>query len=177
MKLNSVKPEGYPGKLKWKNYIPSFLLRREDTGKYQRSIHYDNVMHRVEHPIVSFKDIVVPRKKYVVKPEALRVSLPIPRIDMFQFLTIVLCIIFMVACFFSMTFYFWAKEDIEYRQMLRQQVIYNVSNALLPYDSQVQEMKAKLNEHDAYIHALIRGPHIKQVIQYEDPRTGKTVWK
>jgi len=177
LKLNGVHPEGYRGKYGWRNFIPTFFSRKNSAGnKYNRAAQYK--YNRADHTstMVTFKDVIVPRKRYAIHTEVF--NLRIPRIDMFQFLTLILVIVFVVAVFFSTMHYFSTQEDMDYRQMLRHQVLYNVNNALVPYDSQVKDILYKLNEHDMYIQVMMRGHHVKEVQKrYEDIQSGKTIIK
>lgn len=171
MKLNGIRPKGYKGKWGWKNILDPFI-RERNRKKVQKAV---QVINR-------HSSVPVDRSLVIYQPavQFRRVEIPVPTISLQALVMIAILVLLMGIGLISFAVFRYVNDEIDYKERIRAEVIYNIQKNLEPYVEKQSEILSKVSYLDNIIlaHPLYRERVLKK---YKDLQTGKEIereaWK
>jgi hypothetical protein len=171
MKLNGIRPKGYKGKWGWKNILDPFI-RERNRKKVQKAV---QVINR-------HSSVPVDRSLVIYQPavQFRRVEIPVPTMSIQSLIMIAILILIIGLGLILFAVYRYVTDEIDYKERVRAEVIYNIQRTLEPYTEQQRELLNKVSYLDNIIlaHPMYRERVIKK---FREANTGKEiereVWK
>lgn len=171
MKLNGIRPKGYKGKWGWKNLVDPFI-REHNKKKVQKAVRVIN-----QHASVP-----VDRSLVIYQPavQFRRIEIPVPTVSLQALVMIAILVLLMGIGLISFAVFRYVNDEINYKERVRAEVIYNIQRTLEPYVEKQSEILSKVSYLDNIIlaHPMYRERVLKK---YKDLQSGreveKEVWK
>jgi len=178
MKLNGRLPAGYRKGWSWMNRdlkvekaykIPKIetedMVSKVYTGESVTKKSYTEVYgkekvfgsHLADMTDKSLDEVIhgtKPEIKRQIKLEVVRFKFPIPKFSLDQFMFLTGMTVVILAIFLGVTVFGWVRDDIEYKQQVREEVRYNIEKALTVERAKIQEMEYQLQELDGFKEAV-----------------------
>ena len=95
-----------------------------------------------------------PEIKRQVKLKIIKFKFPIPKFSLDQFMFIFGMTVVILAIFLGVTVFGWVRDDIEYKQQVREEVRYNIEKALTVERAKIASMEYQLQELDGFKEAV-----------------------
>jgi len=138
MKLNSYKASGWKGRYGWRNAFDIFLSWNS-RRKISKAV---NVLQ--QHSTVPFeKSLVVYNPQIRIKP--VEIPIPVPQVSLRAFLTLIGVLFVVIVVFLSFVVYVYLRDEYEYREKVRNEIVYNLERYLEPYAARQKELEMKID--------------------------------